>query len=60
MAIKDKTVLDFTYDFYAKEVASSMPTPLAWQLESVKQALGVKNPEGPRSSISLHDRPELH
>jgi NitT/TauT family transport system substrate-binding protein len=45
MGIKDKTVLDFTYDFYAKEVAPSVPTPLASQLESAKQALGVKNPK---------------
>jgi NitT/TauT family transport system substrate-binding protein len=45
MGIRDKTVLDFTYDFYAKEVSPSVPTPLASQLESAKQALGVKNPK---------------
>jgi NitT/TauT family transport system substrate-binding protein len=45
MGIKDQAVLDFTYDFYANEVAPSVPTPLASQLESAKQALGARNPK---------------
>jgi NitT/TauT family transport system substrate-binding protein len=45
MGIKDQAVLDFTYDYYANEVAPIVPTPLASQLESAKQALAANNPK---------------
>jgi NitT/TauT family transport system substrate-binding protein len=45
MGIKDQAVLDFTYNYYANEVAPSVPTPLASQLESAKQALATNNPK---------------
>jgi NitT/TauT family transport system substrate-binding protein len=43
MGIKDQAVLDFTYDFYANEVAPTVPLPKASQLEVAKQALSATN-----------------
>ncbi len=43
MGVKDKAVLDFTYAFYANEVAPSVPSPQVEQLQAAKQALGVTN-----------------
>lgn len=45
MGIKDQAVLDFTYDFYANEVAPTLPMPKASELEVAKQALGPRNPK---------------
>jgi len=45
MGIKDQAVLDFTYNFYANEVAPSVPMPETSQLEAAKRALSVKNPK---------------
>ncbi len=43
MGVKEKAVLDFTYKFYANEVAPSVPMPQADQLDAAKQALSVTN-----------------
>ncbi|HTV35987.1 MAG TPA: ABC transporter substrate-binding protein [Xanthobacteraceae bacterium] len=43
MGIKDQDVLDFTYNFYANEVAPTVPLPDASQLEVAKQALSATN-----------------
>jgi NitT/TauT family transport system substrate-binding protein len=43
MGIKDPAVLDFTYNFYANEVAPSLPMPEANELAVAKQALSVNN-----------------
>jgi NitT/TauT family transport system substrate-binding protein len=43
MGIKDQAVLDFTYNFYANEVAPTVPLPKASQLEVAKQALSATN-----------------
>ncbi len=45
MGIKDEAVLEFTYNFYANEVAPSLPTPETAQLEAAQTALSVKNPK---------------
>lgn len=45
MGIKDNAVLDFTYNFYANEVAPSLPMPETGQFEAAKRALSVKNPK---------------
>jgi hypothetical protein len=43
LGVKDKTELDFTYDFYTKEVVRSEPMPQAAQLESNIAALSASN-----------------
>jgi NitT/TauT family transport system substrate-binding protein len=43
MHVKEKAVADFTYDFYAKEIAPSIPMPEAKQLEPAKKALSLTN-----------------
>jgi len=45
MGIKDQAVLDFTYNFYANEVAPTLPMPEAGQLVVAKQALSARNPK---------------
>lgn len=45
MHVKSKAVADFTYDFYAKEIAPSIPMPEAKQLEQAKKALSITNPK---------------
>lgn len=45
MGIKDQAVLDFTYDFYANEVAPTLPMPTVSELAVAKQALSVTNPK---------------
>lgn len=45
MHVKTKAVADFTYDFYAKRIAPSVPTPEAKQLEPAKKALSLSNPK---------------
>lgn len=43
MGITDQAMLDFTYNFYANEVAPSVPLPKAVQLEVAKKALSTAN-----------------
>ncbi len=43
MGIKDQAMLDSTYDFYANEVAPTVPLPEASQLEAAKEALSATN-----------------
>jgi NitT/TauT family transport system substrate-binding protein len=43
MGITDQAVLDFTYDFYANEVAANIPMPETDQFTASQQALGAKN-----------------
>jgi NitT/TauT family transport system substrate-binding protein len=45
MGITDQAILDFTYDFYAKNVAPAVPTTKADQLEAAQQALSAHNPK---------------
>lgn len=45
MGVTDQAVLDFTYDFYAKEVAPDVPLPTMEQLDAAKQALSAGNPK---------------
>jgi NitT/TauT family transport system substrate-binding protein len=45
LGVKDKAVLDFTYDFYANEVVSSVPLPEIVQVEAAQKALGATNPK---------------
>jgi len=45
MGIKDQAVLDFTYNFYANEVAPTLPMPEAAELEVAKHALSIANPK---------------
>jgi NitT/TauT family transport system substrate-binding protein len=45
MGIKQQAVLDFTYNFYANEVAPTIPLPEAAELESAKNALSIKDPK---------------
>lgn len=45
MHVKNKAQADFTYDFYAKQIAPAIPMPEVKQLEQAKQALGVSNPK---------------
>ncbi|HUZ71473.1 MAG TPA: ABC transporter substrate-binding protein [Stellaceae bacterium] len=45
MGVKDAAVLEFTYNFYANEVAPSIPMPEISQFEAAKRALSVKNPK---------------
>jgi NitT/TauT family transport system substrate-binding protein len=43
LGIKDQAILDFTYNYYANEVAPTVPLPKADQLEVAKQALSATN-----------------
>lgn len=43
MGIKDKALLDFTYNFYANEVAPTVPLVKASQLEAAKTAMSKTN-----------------
>ena len=45
MGITDKDILDFTYDFYAKNVAPAVPLTKADQLEAAQRALSAHNPK---------------
>jgi NitT/TauT family transport system substrate-binding protein len=43
LGVKDKAVLDFTYDFYVDEVVRPVPMPQAAELASNKAALSATN-----------------
>lgn len=43
--VKDKAELDFTYDFYTKEVLAPGPMPKADEVQANIDAIGVKNPK---------------
>lgn len=45
LGIKDKGELDFTYDFYVKEVLVTGPMPQAAQVQSNMDALAASNPK---------------
>lgn len=45
LGIKDKGELDFTYDFYVKQVLTPEPIPEAQQLQSNIDALAPSNPK---------------
>jgi len=45
LGVKDKAVLDFTYDFYVNEVLTAGPMPQVAQLQSNIDALSAKNPK---------------
>jgi NitT/TauT family transport system substrate-binding protein len=45
MGINDQAILDFTYDFYANNVAPAVPATKADQLEAAQKALGGNNPK---------------
>jgi NitT/TauT family transport system substrate-binding protein len=45
MGITDTAILDFTYDFYAKNVAPTVPLTKADQLEAAQRALSANNPK---------------
>lgn len=45
MHVKTKAVADFTYDFYAKEVAPAVPMPEVSQLVAAQKALSATNPK---------------
>ena len=45
LGIKDKSELDFTYDFYVKQVLTPEPIPEARQLQSNIDALAPSNPK---------------
>jgi len=45
LGIKDKGELDFTYDFYVKQVLTPEPIPEARQLQSNIDALAPSNPK---------------
>jgi NitT/TauT family transport system substrate-binding protein len=45
LGIKDKGELDFTYDFYVKQVLAPEPIPVAAQLQSNIDALAPSNPK---------------
>ncbi len=42
--VRDKAELDFTYDFYTKEVLSAGPMPQADEVQANIDALAIKNP----------------
>ncbi len=45
LGVKDKEVLDFTYDFYVNEVVPSVPLPELAQVEAAKKAMSASNPK---------------
>jgi ABC-type nitrate/sulfonate/bicarbonate transport system substrate-binding protein len=45
LGVKDKPVLDFTYDFYINEVLSDEPMPEAAQIQGDIDALVASNPK---------------
>ncbi|HVV92977.1 MAG TPA: ABC transporter substrate-binding protein [Hyphomicrobiales bacterium] len=45
MGLTDQAILDFTYDFYANNVAPTVPLTKADQLQAAKDALGAGDPK---------------
>jgi NitT/TauT family transport system substrate-binding protein len=45
MGITDQAILDFTYDFYAHEVAPTIPVPAVNQFTSAQKVLAQTNPK---------------
>lgn len=43
MGVKSKAVLDFTYDYYAGEVAPTIPMPEVSQLAAAQRSIGATN-----------------
>ncbi|HUZ71471.1 MAG TPA: ABC transporter substrate-binding protein [Stellaceae bacterium] len=45
LGVKDKAVLDFTYDFYVNQVIPTAPLPQIAQVEAAQKAMGATNPK---------------
>ena len=59
LGIKDKGELDFTYDFYVKQVLTPEPIPEARQLQSNIDALAPSNPKVKGLDPKKHPGSEL-
>lgn len=52
LGVKDKAVLDFTYDFYVNQVIPTAPLPQIAQIEAAQRAMGATNAKVKEVDIS--------